>query len=587
LAGVLEGAEDSAGLVETPVPAPLTAADVVRYRNIFNLQAKGRWRAADREIRALEDPLLLGHLLAQRYLHPTAYRSKYSELAAWMAKYADHPDARRIHWLALRRQPKGAHSPKPPLVRTTSSGWKAANSARKPAARQVKRLSAKERRKARKNRGVILSRVRRGWPTGALAVLQDKDVGRLYSRVAYDRLRTSIAEGYFLAGKYKEAFEQAHQAADRSGEEVAESRWMAGLAGWRLGHFNAASRYFEGLARTEATSEWLLAAGAYWAARAYHETGQAEKMQEMLTLSAVHSRTFYGLLARRELGLPLEFQWDMPRLTQADLGLIVAEPDARRALALIQVGQMLRAERELIGLHAGASPKLARALLALTTRVPLPALSLRVGYRISESEGTRQDGASYPLPDWQPVDGFRIDRALLFAVMRQESAFNIRALSRSGARGLMQLMPGTAAFIAGRRFRGHEREQLFEPGLNLALGQKYLRYLILDEKIRGSLFMVAAAYNGGPGNLARWRRRIAAEDDPLLFIESIPSRETRAFIEKVLANLWIYRERLGQPAPSLDLLAAGGWPVYIPLDKRKLQVVADGKDRREQALSSR
>jgi soluble lytic murein transglycosylase-like protein len=585
--GAPEGAENSARSVETPVPAPLTAADVARYRKIFELQAKGRWRAADREIRALDDPLLLGHLLAQRYLHPTAYRSKYSELAAWLAKYADHPDARRIHWLALRRQPKGARSPKPPLLRSPASGWRAVNSVRKPPARQVKRLTAWERRKARKNRRVILARVRRGWPTGALGVLRSKGIGRLYSNLEYDRLRTAIAEGYFLAGKYEKAFEQAHQAADRSAEDLPESLWMAGLSGWRLGRFDAASRYFEGLARTEATSEWLLAAGAYWAARAHHEAERPEKAKEMLSIAAVHSRTFYGLLARRELGLPLEFQWDLPHLTQADLSLLVAEPDARRALALLQVGERLRAERELIGLHIGASPELARALLALTTRVPLPALSLRVGDRISEIEGVRHDGAAYPLPDWQPVDGFRIDRALLFAVMRQESAFNIRALSRSGARGLMQLMPGTAAFIAGRRFRGHERERLFDPGLNLALGQKYLHYLISDETIRGSLFLVAAAYNGGPGNLARWRRRIAAEGDPLLFIESIPSRETRTFVEKVLANLWIYRERLSQPTPSLDRLAAGDWPVYIPLDKRNLQVAAHGQDRREPTLRSR
>ena len=74
------------------------------------------------------------------------------------------------------------------------------------------------------------------------------------------------------------------------------------------------------------------------------------------------------------------------------------------------------------------------------------------------------------------------------------------------------------------------------------------------------------AYNGGPGNLNKWRRKSDYQGDPLLFIESIPSRETRAFVERVLTNLWIYRFRLGQPAPSLDAIAAGAWPRYQAFD---------------------
>ena len=77
----------------------------------------------------------------------------------------------------------------------------------------------------------------------------------------------------------------------------------------------------------------------------------------------------------------------------------------------------------------------------------------------------------------------------------------------------------------------------------------------------------ATAYNGGPGNLGRWENRIDYNDDPLLFIETIPYRETRNFIEKVIANMWIYRMRFGQPTPSLDAAAAGAWPVYEALDK--------------------
>ena len=86
--------------------------------------------------------------------------------------------------------------------------------------------------------------------------------------------------------------------------------------------------------------------------------------------------------------------------------------------------------------------------------------------------------------------------------------------------------------------------------------------LLADDNVAGDLFRLAAAWNGGPGNLERWQRDPQAADDPLMFIETIPSGETRAFIEHVLANLWIYRDRLGQPSPSLDALAAGRWPGY-------------------------
>ena len=83
-----------------------------------------------------------------------------------------------------------------------------------------------------------------------------------------------------------------------------------------------------------------------------------------------------------------------------------------------------------------------------------------------------------------------------------------------------------------------------------------------------------AAYNGGPGNLKKWQMRPqkGAYTDPLIFIESIPARETRIFIERVLSNLWLYRERLGEPSPSLDALAAGKKPLYISIKNTKKEI---------------
>ena len=98
----------------TTVPKPLGEFDVALYSRLIALQKAGNMKQAIREMGRIQNPLLTGHLLAQRYLHPTAWRSSYKELSGWLAKYDDHPDASRIYWLAKRRKPKNAKAPKSP-----------------------------------------------------------------------------------------------------------------------------------------------------------------------------------------------------------------------------------------------------------------------------------------------------------------------------------------------------------------------------------------------------------------------------------------------------------------------------------------
>ena len=178
-----------------------------------------------------------------------------------------------------------------------------------------------------------------------------------------------------------------------------------------------------------------------------------------------------------------------------------------------------------------------------------------------------QKFALYPTPDWVPSDGFKLDKALLMAVMRQESAFNAYAVSYAGASGLMQLMPATAAYIErDNSLRRKNRRKLFDPSFNMKLGQKYLNYLMRHKMTDGNLMLVIAAYNAGPGNIAKWKLRTGHGDDWLLFMESIPNRQNRNYVERVLANLWIYRLRFGQEAPTLDQVAQGALPRYASLD---------------------
>ena len=93
---------------------PLSERTVLLYREIFDLQEEGAWRAADALLARLDNDTLLGHVQYQRYMHPTAYRSTYRELAAWLKAYGDHPDAQKVYKLALKRHPRGAAAPAKP-----------------------------------------------------------------------------------------------------------------------------------------------------------------------------------------------------------------------------------------------------------------------------------------------------------------------------------------------------------------------------------------------------------------------------------------------------------------------------------------
>ncbi|MCW5688772.1 MAG: lytic transglycosylase domain-containing protein, partial [Pseudolabrys sp.] len=156
-----------------------------------------------------------------------------------------------------------------------------------------------------------------------------------------------------------------------------------------------------------------------------------------------------------------------------------------------------------------------------------------------------------------------VDSSLVLAFARIESRFQVSATSPVGARGLMQIMPGTAAYISGDDgYLGAKRNLLNDPRVALSLAQDYIRHLLDTDDIDGNLFFVLAAYNGGPGNLRKWLDAGVGIDDPLLFIETIPSRETRFFVERVMASYWMYRLRLGDRTPSLDMVASGSWPLY-------------------------
>ena len=472
--------------IKTNLPRILVAADAERYREIFEFQDQGRFADADKLIRALTNDVLMGQVMAQRYLHPT-YKVNYAELQSWLARYADLPDSARVYSLAMKRR-AGAPAPKAPTYSSSN------------------------------------------------------------------------------APETVEAFAYAASA------RVAQGAWDAGLAQFRAGRYSEAAKQFERVAQTPGLSPWTASGGAFWAARSHLRAGEPQEVNRWLKVAAEQPRTFYGLLALHHLGIEPPLNWKTPSIDSVGFKDILAESAGRRAVALIEAQHPEWAERELLGLRSNASNDELLALVSVAQEAHLPALSMKIGRQLLE-RGVAVDTALYPIPGWQPQGGYYVDRAMVYALMRQESAFNPQAKSPVGARGLMQLMPATAGFVsADKRLASKGRDDLYNPTLNITLGQRYVARLLADKGIMNDMIVMTAAYNGGPGNVAKWQRNIDYKDDPLLYIATLPARETRLFIERVFANLWIYRIRLGQPAPELIALSEGKWPLYAALDAQDTSV---------------
>ncbi len=556
-------------LAQTDLPTILSQSDSDRYGRIFELQADLRFAEADRELKQIKDPVLRGHALHQRYTHPTGYNAGYGELTNWLRDFRDHPGAEEIYRLALKKKGKKDKAPPSPTGVDTgefpNDPGSVATTRSRPIPKERDPAAAHMIAKAEAELGQLL---RKDKVSLAEALINKPEIRSRLSNSEFDDWRRRVAWSWFLNGDDAKALALAGPAAQRSRARVPEADWVAGIAAWRMGRYDNAAHHFENLAFSQVASNWDKAAGAWWGARVMLRLRQPAEAMRLLQVAATQERTFYGLLALNQLGQEMPFSWAPAPLVAEDAGKLAQMPAIRRALALNEIGEAVRADREIARVFSQASDPLAFALLGLAGRLQTPASAMKIGLAWRSVKGDAYDNAMYPLPPWEPEGGFALDRALIFAFMRQESAFNPRASSTAGAAGLMQLMPRTAGYVAGDhtlRLK-NSRHRLLAPEYNIELGQRYLQHLLEMPMIRGNLFYLAAAYNAGPGNLQKWLRE-GRQEDPLLFIESIPLSETRLFVQRVLTNHWIYRARIGQPHDSLSSTVTGDWPLYRAHDR--------------------
>ena len=512
----------------------------------------------------------MGHILLHRYMHPTAYQANFDELASWLQNYSDHPTASRIYNLAKRRAPEGSRYilPAPQqknyikgsLETTLNTG-----DTFKPI--PYKRTQDQE-HSYRKLRNSIKQHIQNGFPTGAKEALQSAPVLSKISQSETDILWSQIALSYLIEGKEDQALSLASLVFERHGSEIPLSGWVSGIASWQQKRYALSAQYFQKTALSPYSDSWTASAASYWAARSYARMRNKDKTLYWIKEAALYPRTFYGLLANKTLNISDHFEWNSPTFTKEHRDLILSTPRGERAFYLAHIGLENLATMELEAIDTDRRPALKEAILSMAYHFQLSRFLFKFGNSFQNDRGHYYDIALFPeISAWNQYSPHQIDKAIIHAIVRQESRFKADAKSPNGAIGLMQLMPSTAAYIMGdERLSSRDQWKLTSPSMNLKIGEQYIQSLLKQPHIDNNLFHLLIAYNAGPGALKRWQDKIDVHNDPLLFIELLPSSETRAFVERVMTNLWVYRDRFQQNTPSLNAIIQDRQPIYQHLD---------------------
>jgi len=525
--------------------ADISARNTNAYQAIYARIDGRAWTDAKSAILALDagDPMR-AYLLAELYLAKDSPRAELFDLLDLLAKAPDLPQAEQLSRLAARR---GAQVlPDRPQVRqlmyTGSSPQRAILA-------PIKGDPAAELLAPR-----IAAEIKLDNPLGAEALLNTE--GSTLSSACLTELRQRIAWSYFITSDLPNARRLALQAAaEGSGPYLAPSHWVAGLASWRQKAWDDAAAAFANVAAFAGDAD-LRSAGYYWAARASMADRKPQKVAGYLKAAAREEESFYGMLANETLGRPAPRGLVRDHVSASDRQNLSNLPNVRIAATLATIGRSVAADEALRYQAALTGAEHYEALVHLASELSLPRTQLWLAQRspngVKASAYTR-----YPKPNWTPAGGWRVDKALVFAHTLQESRFQPDVVSPAGARGLMQLMPGTASILAAQN--GEQLADLRIPSVNMEYGQRYLEKLSGMSATDGLLAKVVAAYNAGPAPLERWKYQIRDEGDPLLFIESVPYYETRAYVNVVLRNYWMYQmEESGQSA-ALTSLAQGLW----------------------------
>ncbi len=540
------------------VPSQLKRQQSNHYRALFSAMNNNQWDSAKSLMDTAPPGPLKSIAQAEYFLAANSPRAELGPLLVLVNEAPQIPQAAQLGRLAEKR---GAQL-LPSLPQRRNLSWVPGSPIRsKP--KDVDSDST-----VNGVRGQIIDFIKNDNPQGAEALLNASAMNM--SSEGRTELEQRIAWSYYIENDDASALRMARQAQNGAGEWIGHADWVAGLAAWRLNDCRSASSAFEKVGRSADNID-LKAAGLYWSARSDLKCGQPEKVQGKLQAAARFDDSFYGLLAAQSLGMEPNKSEAKELFEKSDWRALERHENVRAAIALVEIGEEQLAD-EVLRHQATIGPdKDHPALIKLARELDLPRTQLWLAH--NAPRGMKPDvQARFPAPKWKPDGGWRVDPALIYAHTLQESAFRSQVVSPANAIGLMQVRPGTAGDIARANGRNFNEADLYRPSTNLEYGQSYLEYLGRSSITGGKLPKIAAAYNAGPGAVQRWNSEVRDNDDPLLFMESIPYVETRGYVSIILRNYWMYEKQAGIQSASARALSQNLWPQFPGnLDGRKTQ----------------
>ncbi|SHF31702.1 soluble lytic murein transglycosylase [Litoreibacter ascidiaceicola] len=403
----------------------------------------------------------------------------------------------------------------------------------------------------------FLWRARKGRTEGAVEVLLQRslsvqDLGR---PIEWADRRRSIARQLMRDGKHAEAYAIASQHFLTAGSAYADLEWLSGFIALRklnapkqaLVHFNS----FQEAVETPIS----LGRAGYWLGRAYEADGNAELAKAAYEFGALYQSSFYGQLAAERGGVPRD-----PKMTGAEefpdwrTGEFTKSSVYDAAVTLHLAGLLSLSERFLVHLAESQTRDGIGQMIDMALEWDEPHIALMLAKQAAR-QGYEIYHGYFPLSVPKGIK-MEIPEEFALSIARRESEFDPSVVSGAGARGLMQLMPGTAQEVAGEIGEDYERSRLTDdPTYNARLGTAYLRSL--SERFGANPVLMSIGYNAGPSRAERWPAMFGdprgSDVDVVDWIEGIPFRETRNYVMRVTESFAPYRARLNGKVDDIKL----------------------------------